>query len=398
MTLALDSSQATEAASRILQQDKANVGIQAMVAACGGNYQLLENSLWTLQTLRALANASGVQLDNIGTIVNLSRNGLADAQYQLWLQAQIMALSSGGQADTLLKIGALMLAGAWSIVEFPPAAFVITAPPPFALAVTGAAILSTARAGGVNGQMIYSLNPAATTFTFAPGDAEGGEGTPVATTYATPGTYNITIPANVATVRVQLWGGGGTGSSSSYGGGGGGGGYAESTFEGLDAGTIALVVGAAGAASTWNSTDVVANAGGNAANQTHGSGGSGTGTITHTGGSGKDGVSGGSGYGGGGGGSASSTGNGQAAVNQNGAPATGDGGPGGNGGFHPGGSGSSPVSGPGGGGGGGFGGGSYVGAAGYAGQAIITITPGATQGWGTDDQSEGGLWADVEQL
>ena len=148
MALEHDIAIKAETESRILQQDKANVGILAMVDASAANYQLLEDSLWTLQMLRALATASGVQLDGIGQIVDFARGGLSDADYLPWLTARIMALSSDGSADRLLDIGALIAAGMWVFGEYFPASFLMTAPAPMANAALVAAILSTARDGG----------------------------------------------------------------------------------------------------------------------------------------------------------------------------------------------------------------------------------------------------------
>ena len=70
--------------------------------------------------------------------------------------------------------------------------------------------------------------------------------------YATAGTFTFTVPAYVTALLVETWGGG---SGSPYGaggwasGGGGAGGYAAKLISGLTPGaTIAVTVGAAGAA------------------------------------------------------------------------------------------------------------------------------------------------------
>ncbi len=77
------------------------------------------------------------------------------------------------------------------------------------------------------------------------------------TTYATPGTYTLTVPAGKTSMRVSLvggGGGGGGGSSRGYqhvymGGGGGGGAYVTALYSGLTSGqTYTLVVGSGGAA------------------------------------------------------------------------------------------------------------------------------------------------------
>jgi len=78
------------------------------------------------------------------------------------------------------------------------------------------------------------------------------------TTYATPGTYTITVPTGKTSMRVTLVGGGGGGGGGSArgyqhtyqgGGGGGGGGYVTALYSGLTPNTsYTLVVGAGGAA------------------------------------------------------------------------------------------------------------------------------------------------------
>lgn len=75
---------------------------------------------------------------------------------------------------------------------------------------------------------------------------------PTVVTYATPGTFNWTVPASVTKVRVRVWGGGGSGgngySAGGGGAGGGGAGYTEKVVTVVPGAVIPVTVGAGGAA------------------------------------------------------------------------------------------------------------------------------------------------------
>ena len=406
MSLTHDIIHDVEARGRLLQEYKSNLGILALVDAVATQAQLLEDSNWTLQNQRWLVNAKGVQLDGLGQMVGLSRNGMDDTTYATWLAAQILANTAGGDGGRILTIASMLIAGTWQMVEQWPGAFVLWAPASLVRAAVVAEILSNATACGVNGQMVYTPNPANVTFTFSSNDAEGGASS-TTTTYATHGTFNITIPSGAANLRVQLWGAGGAARvNASSGSGGGGGAYAESTFASPTPGAYTLVVGAGGAStggsSSWNTSDIIAVGGTIGGSHFGGAGGAAascTGTIKYSGGNG--GTQSGSVpiTSGGGGASATSVGNGISAIGLAGGAAAADGGPGANGfAYPPDVNGIAPSSGPGGGGSGGVGTGASSPGYGYDGQAIITYSIPNPQGWGSDDQSTGGLWADVEQL
>jgi hypothetical protein len=137
-------------------------------------------------------------------------------------------------------------------------------------------------------------------------------------TYTTSGTF--TVPAGVISVTVECWGGGGGGSTITTtgrrGGGGGGGAFASGVVTVIPGNSYSVVVGTGGNAntagnnSTFNGTNVVADAGDGAQpnSQTPGPGGTvaaSAGTIRYAGGSG---ATGGGTYSGGGGGCAGTTG------------------------------------------------------------------------------------------
>lgn len=75
---------------------------------------------------------------------------------------------------------------------------------------------------------------------------------PTVITYATPGTFNWTVPATVTKVRARVWAGGGSGgngfSAGGGGAGGGGAGYTEKVVTVFPGAVIPITVGAGGAA------------------------------------------------------------------------------------------------------------------------------------------------------
>ena len=149
MTLTHDISHATEARGRLLEQYKGNVGILALIDVFLGRTQLLEDSGWTLQTLRTLAASIGAQLDGLGEIVGLIRNGRGDDTYRIWLGAQILANSSMGDPARLINIAVLTSGVAIKLVEESAKTAVIEAQT--IVAVYGEqiyAILQHAKSGG----------------------------------------------------------------------------------------------------------------------------------------------------------------------------------------------------------------------------------------------------------
>lgn len=167
-------------------------------------------------------------------------------------------------------------------------------------------------------------------------------------TYSTPGTYSWTVPPNVTSICVEVWGGGGNGgtggwsggvSNGHFGGGGGGGGYGYQCFLVVPGTTYSVTVG--GASGTSSLGTLISASGGvagdNATTTVNGLGGNGGASAASFNISGTNGSAGGGSYG-------NSGGNGGAGAN---------GGAGGAGGVPNPGVGSGTF--PGGGGGGGYG-------------------------------------------
>lgn len=231
--------------------------------------------------------------------------------------------------------------------------------------------------------------------------------TTISTTYNTPGTYTISVPPYVTSIKVEMWGGGGAGGGSSAtqafgntysrGGGGGGGAYKVLTINAPVVGSVyEFTVGLGGSAVNGGDglpgqesifDEEIANGGkgGKSVSNENGTGGEGGTGGTFKGGNGAGGGTYGSGGGGGGAGASALGAN---ATNQNGANGgTGGGGKGGNG--KTGNSNGDMGTAPGGGGGGGYSSAGWFstdtrsGGNGGNGQIIITYTY---------DCSAGNIW------
>jgi hypothetical protein len=165
---------ASEAVSRLLQQYQ-TPNTQALISALTGVFQDIEDALFQLLTQRSIFTAVGAQQDMIGRILGIGRQGLSDALYQLFLVSQsAVNKSSGGPEELYGAFANVLPAGStMGIRYYPPASFLMT----IVGALTSQEVLiiaqqlTTARAAGVGGALVYSpVAPSATlTFDTGPG-------------------------------------------------------------------------------------------------------------------------------------------------------------------------------------------------------------------------------------
>lgn len=85
----------------------------ALVAVQADQDQLLENAIFDLDAARQFFNgttfpAVGAQLDGIGQIVGIERNGLSDAEYLIFIIGTIAKNNSDTTIDTINTIAALL--------------------------------------------------------------------------------------------------------------------------------------------------------------------------------------------------------------------------------------------------------------------------------------------------
>lgn len=102
------------------QQEATNWG--KLLRAMMSEAQSMEDALDQLENERHLTVAVGAQLDEIGTILNLEREGRSDDAYRYALQGQAGALAGSGEGDLLIDgYLFLMQANSVSYIEHQPA-------------------------------------------------------------------------------------------------------------------------------------------------------------------------------------------------------------------------------------------------------------------------------------
>lgn len=96
------------ALDRLLQQYHGKPNIAAVITALVDPIQDLEDAIFGVAAGTLFYNgttypAAGTQLDNIGTIVGIQRNGLTDAEYLIFIIGQIVINNSDGSIPVMLN-------------------------------------------------------------------------------------------------------------------------------------------------------------------------------------------------------------------------------------------------------------------------------------------------------
>jgi|WetSurMetagenome_2_1015567.scaffolds.fasta_scaffold179602_2 hypothetical protein len=92
------------ALDRLIQQYKGRPNLEGLLTAFVTQIQDLENAIYPIDQYRQLMFAYGQQLDNLGEIIGLKRNGLADNEYLVLLLGTIAENNSDTTAPVLLYI------------------------------------------------------------------------------------------------------------------------------------------------------------------------------------------------------------------------------------------------------------------------------------------------------
>lgn len=93
-----------EAVSFLLTQLKQAGKLQAFLKSFVGQVQILEDEFFALLLERSIDTAIGAQLDALGTIVNVPRDGLSDDAYRLRLRVGVLANASSGTVEDILSV------------------------------------------------------------------------------------------------------------------------------------------------------------------------------------------------------------------------------------------------------------------------------------------------------
>lgn len=165
------------ACARLLSQVREKDSHRGLIASFVTPTQDTENTLQAVRVLRDLDTATGAQLDEIGRLVGVQREGRADLVYRDRVRVQILINRSSGEAETLRQIVAYTLptATAIHVTDTGNASATITTEgvvhtsAPLSLAV----LLRDAKAAGVRVILHYQLSDDTLAFTFATGPGLG---------------------------------------------------------------------------------------------------------------------------------------------------------------------------------------------------------------------------------
>jgi hypothetical protein len=161
------------ALARLVQQYKNKPQLKLLMQAILGEFQTVEDMLDDVRWLRAISLATGQQLDNLGKLVGIKRNGLGDETYRTRLRAQVLLNLSSGSPEEIYAIVSAMLALVPGLtlqaLEFFPAAFVLrVGNAAITNAADIAAVLQIARDAGVSAVLEYTTDTDANSFIMEP--------------------------------------------------------------------------------------------------------------------------------------------------------------------------------------------------------------------------------------
>lgn len=106
MSITYISDHQAQAVDRLLEQYKQRPNVVALVEALAGRAQAVEDTIQQVASERFLYSqaAQGAQLDDLGALVNLPRNGLDDSTYYVLILGTIAKNYSDGTIDTIVEL------------------------------------------------------------------------------------------------------------------------------------------------------------------------------------------------------------------------------------------------------------------------------------------------------
>lgn len=95
---------ATDSKSKLLQQFKNKPKFAAWLEIHSAFATELEQVLLTIDAQRDLANAVGVQLDKLGSLMGVQRHGLSDDDYRVFLEARAAVVGSSSDLESIIRV------------------------------------------------------------------------------------------------------------------------------------------------------------------------------------------------------------------------------------------------------------------------------------------------------
>lgn len=97
------------AQSRLVQLFRENKSNNDLLGNLVTPIQELEEEFFQLLNLKSIENGIGYQLDVIGKILNVDRNGVSDDEYKVLLYIQTLINNSGGEPESIINILDLLI-------------------------------------------------------------------------------------------------------------------------------------------------------------------------------------------------------------------------------------------------------------------------------------------------
>jgi len=126
-TATLTTERLAEAVGNLIDQFKGQANIEAFIRAWAQQSQEVETAAFGVLTLTTLASAEGVQLDGLGEVVGVEREGRSDADYRVRIGAQILLNNASGTIEDLNQLVVALGAASSVITETPPAKIEVVA-------------------------------------------------------------------------------------------------------------------------------------------------------------------------------------------------------------------------------------------------------------------------------
>lgn len=148
-TATLTTERLAEAVGNLIDQFKGQPNVEAFIEAWAQQSQEIETAAFGLLTGTTLATAVGVQLDGLGELVGVEREGRSDPDYRLRISAQILFNNSSGTIEDLLQLAVALGATTLALTEVPPAKIELVAGLPLANGAEVARLMGLGKPAGV---------------------------------------------------------------------------------------------------------------------------------------------------------------------------------------------------------------------------------------------------------
>lgn len=154
-TLGLNDERLAEAVGNLIDQFKGQANVEAFVRAWAQQSQETEDAAFEVLLLTTLAGAEGEQLDGLGEIVGVEREGRTDADYRVRIGAQILLNNASGTIEDLLQLAVALGATTTVLTEVYPAKIEIVSGVAIANGVEIGRVMGLARPAGVGHWFTY---------------------------------------------------------------------------------------------------------------------------------------------------------------------------------------------------------------------------------------------------